>query len=565
MEPRRTIADEKTSESQMIEIGAGPNGLVFAITLAELGKKIPLAIIEKYNVYQRKQLLRVDIRNITSQRILNSLEECIKSGEATQKDEHHIFIPIQIFENRLLAHAKELNIPIIYKQFLTQDQYQSLLKEHEVKEQKALEAKTQQKYIVGLEQILEEFPKCKMIIGADGSRSSVRDMITDKEKIKKVDLRNMIEVKYEVRGKARTMNELEVPLTQPLLDGFLCSELVKYDNTKDRSYVTLTLLVDEKTATDPKLEGVNAKNLLPISTDLPKKLKKAINLWVKARRDKEIVAGSATLNKTTLSIYTSNAYSKEISHIPILLVGDASCGFPFMNGLNLGIQNINHLVKLIADLWNELCKNNEKAFHTLMEEHAKNTQITFEQGTELVTKADNKIKKQKQLVDAMHYSSLVPIAIIQKIQEPEHEIFRANVPIQFEPLLDYINHAKPDKKIIANNLFAALLKANNDFQLVRAALKEAYLANVQLESTRKPDPIESSIGSIMTLFGSRKPTLTVSDSKSNSNDNIPKTIATHGFTHKLHDIIYQLHIRLKEYEEHFPHGKDKSVQMLKTA
>ena len=50
-------------------------------------------------------------------------------------------------------------------------------------------------------------------------------------------------------------------------------------------------------------------------------------------------------------IYTSKKYTKELFNLPILLVGDAACGFPFMNGLNLGLQNSTHLIELIKQFY----------------------------------------------------------------------------------------------------------------------------------------------------------------------------------------------------------------------
>ena len=392
-------------KAEVVMVGAGPIGLVAAIQLAEAGLGITPVLIERHKEYLRTQRLHMDLRLLTSANLRAKLLALVPA-QAQAIDEHHLNVPIQDLENLLLEEAKKLNIQIIYKQFITPAQLAKELAEHKMQEQKELEQAKQTDYVVGLDEVQKLFPDCKIIIGSDGSRSAVRETFEqDEADVKKTDLRNLIELQYTVEGKVKELAWATYVLSQPLLDGFLCSEHIAYDEAKKRSHITLRFIVDKETYNDPTLNGVNAKNLHPLSAKIPERLKRAINIWLNTRGDNNIVMGSSKLNKITLSIYTSRHYAQAVGQKPVILIGDSSCGFPFMKGYNLGVENCGKFVTILSQHWAGLQKGDQAATQQFIDDYALATQATYEKGTHIVAKANNKLARQEKLVSALHYSS----------------------------------------------------------------------------------------------------------------------------------------------------------------
>lgn len=485
--------ESKSTSPDIITIGAGPVGLWNAIKIAEENKNnLKILMIERHTEYKRTQRLKLDTTLITSSVIRKKLFNLIDSGEIDFiDDDKNIDIPIQTLEKCLRDYAKQLPISIIYKRFITESQLQTELLEHKVKDKSALEEKIQQELIVGVDDLLKSYPTCKLIIGADGARSTVRQLLVDEKEqpgLKK-DLRNMIELKYQVEGKASKLSRVSYFLTQPLLEGLLCSEHVKYFPEKKLTDVTLRFIVDDKIYNDPTLKNINAKNLLPLTKNIPKKLADAINVWVHKRSDKNIIIGSPMLNKTKLSIFSSSKYCGEINKTLVLLLGDASCNYPFMNGLNLGLEMGTKLAKLIVSHFDQIAKADLATINEFLTLYTSLTQETFNKGSVLVNRANNKLTSNARKVDAVYYSSFPIKTSMQLYYHSKHSIFDSHLIPDLNYLKNYVQKQETKKSssqyVLSNQLLNHLQQVSYDFDWLKALLCLAYQQNESIKEFEK--------------------------------------------------------------------------------
>jgi 2-polyprenyl-6-methoxyphenol hydroxylase-like FAD-dependent oxidoreductase len=495
----------KASPAEIVFVGAGPIGLATAIKLKEGNKDLPIVMLERHEKYERTQILKLQVDLIKNEEMEKELWELTKINQATaNSDKKCIDIPIQTFEAFLLKHAKKNNISIEFKRFLTTESYEEELKKHNVSSKNDLEKELKEKIIVGSEQILGSYPKCKIIIGADGARSSVRDMISQDEKtsVNNKDLRKLIEIKYSVKGAAYRINPLLYHHTHIYLNGILITEQIKHNKKtvlKGNKLVTeivstevvLRLTVDDETYNDAKLKDVNAKNLLRVTADnIPKKLYHALNIWVHKRLDRNIIPASVKLNKTSLGIYSSKKLHSAKDHCIAVVVGDAACGFPYQNGLNIGLKNAAELAQLICKNYQGLTANDGPIVDSFFKQYDEQVQKTYKEGEQRVTSIDNKIASSTKFAKAMHNVAFSSHGFLRDLLYKEHSLFRSyNL---FDRSFSKYNKSVPapslDKFYLNNQLIRCLQQAGSDFSLIYAILAVAYTKNLSIELEKSKIP-----------------------------------------------------------------------------
>ncbi len=567
----RSSTEHKESSTYDIGIvGAGPVGCILACELIDQAKiaqqDISVVMYERHKQYERTQNLKLDLETIKNEEIKQDIMRLVAAGQAKRiAKTNNIDIPIKTLETCLVEHVKKRKIKIIYKEFITREEYKKLENHSEFKTREAVEKLANKKFVVGVEEL-----NCKMIIGADGSRSTVRQLIVDDKKnpTTKTDLRNMIEVKYQVEGEARTMGAFENFTTQLLLNGFLCLEHIKRQPGELNSQITLRFLVDDETFNDSRLNGVNAKNLLPLTYNIPKKLRDAINKWVNQRGDDTgIVPLSATINKTNLSIYTSKQFSDFDKNLILLLIGDAACGFAFMTGLNLGIDAATILAKMIISHYHLITDGNEKGISDFLNQYNQLLEKTFRKGSDLVNQANNKISKNEKIVKSAYYSTL-PIKSIRDYSLSEsNPIFEASYHVNLLPLIKYINKNARSSDLdfyrLSNNLLNKLTDENlsYDFNSIYSLLHLAYCKNLNLEkrkAERSPHysfwsylgfPIVESAEAIV-----RRTSLELKECKDEKEIDIPLHLPTQKgkkLSEELHRIIRDIYTRTVLFETQY--------------
>ncbi len=427
--------DEKNvnPEIDMLVIGAGPVGLRFVIELLKKAKQskgqhFKIEMIERNKSYTRTQDLTLNFALLENDPHLKSkLLALVKNEQASMDSHGNIHISIQALENCLATYANELGINMTYKRFMTSKQYEKLLLENKVSDRPALEEKLNIGMIVGREEITKCYPKCKIIVGADGAHSSVRQLMSGQEEdasVDKTDLRYLVEIKYLARGKVEKLSKFNYYRSQALLYGFLCSESIKYLKDSNQSQVTIRFLVDEKTYNDIRLNNINAKNLLPLCADLPlpSLLRKVINIWLDLRDD-IVELKSATINKTILSIYSSKTFGTADHMQAFLLLGDAASGFPYMNGLNLGTTQALEAAGIIIEYISAIMSGDLNSMDALLKDYSAMTKAIFDKGFKIVAAKDHEITNNKRIAQSVYVSSVCIKMPEQSIREVDHPIF----------------------------------------------------------------------------------------------------------------------------------------------
>ncbi|CAF3694847.1 unnamed protein product [Adineta steineri] len=288
---------------QIVIIGGGPVGLFTAIQIKILVPQLNLVIYEKHVEYQRKHVLRLNkvatFFGFPSHPLLTNLIDNLPSVVRTS-----------VLESQLLELAKKLGIPIKYENIIN----------------------------------LDKFINAQMIIGADGSHSTVRQLVfNNKMKVQNI-LKYVIEIKYEVYGHGEKLDFIKYQYrTQKQFKYFIQEHI---GSEKDnRTPITIHLLVDQHTYEQMKSATFKQPYYLHTHQHLiPNDLLDTITIWLNVKKeyaDEKRVEHSERITSVALMIYQS----AEVVHYQqdkqqqynTCLVGDAAFGVPFFRSLNNGI------------------------------------------------------------------------------------------------------------------------------------------------------------------------------------------------------------------------------------
>jgi len=514
-QPEHPKPDQKAIEQKadIVIVGAGPVGLDAARKIKEKNPNLSIVMLERYKVYQRSQRVHLKVPLVENQQLIKELWKLTTGQNPVGKkiNNETLELPIQTLEVLFKKYAEKSGVIIDYKHFLTQHQFDEECKHHNVHSQLELEEKTKEQYVIDIDEITKKYPHCKMIIGADGARSVVRELVAKDEKtpVENTDLRTMLELKYQVRGKAHPINPLLYIPAHIEMKTAVCSEHFKYDPKTNTTEITLRFVTDPKLSQDPKLKNVTAKNLLHVRADnIPEELYRIINIWVNMRGDRNILPRSLTLNKTVLSIYSCKQLHNTMNNVLLLLVGDAACGFPYMNGLNIGIANATELSNLIANQYNALAEGKDEVIDKFYKTYAAAVQANFKKGELLVNRADHKIESSLKFTGSLNKVSLIANTPLKNAFFPRQAIWDSNLLVD-SVLPRYVEgkkrHIHSLEYLLSDNLLNLLTVLNkiqfkttinttddietftmfnqhfDHFEYIKAILFLAYKKNLMLE------------------------------------------------------------------------------------
>ena len=337
-------------------IGAGPVGLNTAIQLKSKSPSLHIQMIEKHTTYKRGQHLRLDLNNFENDEVRTKLRDLTHSTDSKLYKSclsENMKISIKTLEARLKEYATELGVVIKHERLMTEEQIAIELKESGLTSVTDLAKKSDNKIIAGKKEFDELYGNCKLVICADGARSTARQMFFGKDEnfVTNYPKQHLVQFTFETPGKQIELSELDDLRTQHCLpDGFYCIEEGKYDAKKDITHFTLRFFVDNVTFSlipDAKLSKPLTKEHF---SKLPENIRKAINIWLNAREkitQETVVENTFSITKIPLDVYTSNTYSKEVNGVQFYLVGDAAFSVPYFRALNAGLQCSNQISDLI--------------------------------------------------------------------------------------------------------------------------------------------------------------------------------------------------------------------------
>ena len=296
-------------DPHVIFVGAGPVGLWTAIQLKLRNRLLNILMLEKYSDYQRKHVLLLNRSSFRGAVREGGFGDVIDSFTSVMRT--------SLLEEKLLSFAEKIGIQILIRK------------------------------VDSVEELMKGFPETKILVGCDGSHSIVRDtLIKNKNPVSvRKDLQFIVDVKYEVYGKAKKMPMVKYGYPTLKLMNHVAVEYVGKEKN-GRTAVTLRLIIDKKTYKN--MDGASFKNPYYPSTHASQiggKLMHSITTWlnVKALHLGEVrVPGSEKVTPLKLSVYRSaefcfNAMIPGIDRpLPTYLVGDAAFGVPFFRALNNG-------------------------------------------------------------------------------------------------------------------------------------------------------------------------------------------------------------------------------------
>ncbi|HSX04566.1 MAG TPA: hypothetical protein VLG76_07555 [Rhabdochlamydiaceae bacterium] len=298
-----------------VVVGAGPVGLWAAIQTKLRNPESEIDVLEKNPVYQRGHVLKLNAKSLADcpkdPRLQAIVAEFIQNKHIRTND----------IEQRLLGFAEEIGIRV----------------------RKNVE-------VVNPENLLRLYPQAKVIIGADGAHSVIREKIFGNEMYAQGDQKYVIEVKYEVYGKGARLNLIKQQYpTWKIMDGFAQEHV---GTEKDgKTPITLRIFIDKEKY--EQMQDANFKHPYTFENEnkIHHRVRERIWTWLNFKAGiahEQRVPGSEKITTTRLGYYASKHVVKRVNNVAFCLVGDAALGVPFFRSLNNGFLEGTKLSKALA-------------------------------------------------------------------------------------------------------------------------------------------------------------------------------------------------------------------------
>ena len=306
---------DNSMSADIVIVGGGPIGLWAAIQIKSLCPDKTVVVREKHAQYQRHG---IHLRLVPSS-FAGCTAESVQPIVQDWKRRH--VIPIAEMEQSLAAIAESVGVQITRNQE------------------------------VDPAQILQEFPHARIVIGADGSHSPMRQhFFADTYRFMRP-LQYLVQVQYKVRlsdasqeGCVRSVAEYK----KQKFAGHLITQTIRScgDQTAE---IAMRIFVD-KTIYD---EMADARFSAPyyFETDLhkvPDRLKQVLIRWWGSHPEQEILQDEARANKITviaLAAYSAKQFVQCVQRpeggesVAVALVGDAAQAYPYFRAINNGLLN----------------------------------------------------------------------------------------------------------------------------------------------------------------------------------------------------------------------------------
>lgn len=313
---------------EVVIVGGGPVGLWTALQIQKRQPKWSIHIYERYEEYKRSHVLRLDHWSM------------LLYGRNNKDEQENIFfneVTGKSLNNVLMQPANSL--------FIRTNDFEAALKKYAITKGINLHIQT----ITSPEHIMEQHPDCKQFIAADGAHSKMRNQLLGEDSIKEKPLQYIVEIKYQVKGKAQKGNVLK---TNKILNNMAFEYVGKEKN--GMSPVTLRFFL--KKSDYENLPNASFKEPLSIDSPiLPTSLKKDIEAYLSMRSNKygeEYCKDSGKLTKLILSLYVAKKFTVKKDKKAWFLVGDAAMGVPYFRALNSGMILGSRLSQILcSDNW----------------------------------------------------------------------------------------------------------------------------------------------------------------------------------------------------------------------
>lgn len=351
--------------SDVLFVGAGPVGLWSAIQTKILNPKLEVCVIDRLSEYARPQTLSIDPASFNQVYSFKKLKKLRPENlETIKKLENFVAefkkpkrIPINVLQKQLEEICLELNIDI--------EKNHAFLKQ-------STHAKTETETTVSetLDDLKKAFPKAKVIVGSDGSRSAIRETVFANEMAHETPMQYTVAFKFYVKGpKVKKMPPLPkihgkigvirtMKPVEAVQHGYIEEHIgrkirIDKDGKADENgeeVVPITVQFFVSKQTHDLIEKNRAGNPLTSREDIPEEIRNLIDRWQEVRRhyNKETYHEAFGVYTIMLSSYASRFFVKREGKITYCLVGDSAFGVPYFRSINNGLACGSKLAQTIV-------------------------------------------------------------------------------------------------------------------------------------------------------------------------------------------------------------------------
>lgn len=305
------------SKAEVVVVGAGPVGLWTSIVMKALDKDLNIVVLDQYPDYKRDNPLsleRSSFSNLPKNERVRALVDKIFTDKNGRKVSQ-VHVNTNTIEELFLQTAQELGIHV---------------------------NRGPENKITSLDS-LNRFSNAKVILGADGSKSQMRQLLFG-ELASNNDLQYIAQVKYTTQPPKPQRTQMMQKVASSKLGGGHVTEVPK--NPKDGEKTgTMNLLLTITKETFEKIQDATFKDPKQLGT-CPQKLRERARYWISARNDQDkATQDNVQVSSIKLNSYKSREFVKLEAGKAYGLVGDAAFGVPYFRSLNNGIRCGTHFAQ----------------------------------------------------------------------------------------------------------------------------------------------------------------------------------------------------------------------------
>lgn len=340
-------------------IGAGPVGITTACTLKAISPDIQVTVLDKRPNPSRDHGLNIakdsvgkimDVMN----RFCENISDKVSDLKNTFTSWAGSFIRTNEIENSLKEKAEKLGVTVLkvkeFEKYITPQNFESLLTSNEA-------AKTHAE-----QQLRDVLRKSDVIVGADGSHSTVAQAVMGNKLSEDKTLQYIVELKFKTDGKQKPRNPSEATKHYSEAGVFDIESMAKKPSDHLKP-TTLHIFTDKdtydylvkKNGNGDIVKGIHGSpyDLAELEVEAEKTLVShpGVNKLYRAMRlhlENLEVAEGAKISLIPMRLYQRAESYKEFHGKKVLLVGDANSGMVLERGFNKGLIEGAYCAEAIA-------------------------------------------------------------------------------------------------------------------------------------------------------------------------------------------------------------------------
>lgn len=321
-----------TTNIDVVIVGGGPIGLAHAWGIKKLNPHLNVLVFEKYQEYQRKHTLIMQPAKLKKLMRATGTEQDPALSRLYRQLKRKPHITTSALEEIFKQLAIDNGVHIIVEQVQDASIH---------------------------EQIFTRCKNARLIIGADGTHSTVNRALFPTDNQVKHEFDYVLQLRYEINGEAQAEALNPIDFYQHLArHGLVASEFIgRFENGK--TPVTMQMMISKQAFLN--LQNATSKNpIKPFAIDqlsmpeLPQNISAFINEYL-TYKIQACHLNRETIDQDSIRISVNEApatHAKQVINtahpIPVILVGDAGLGLSYFKGLNAGLESTARFLSQLA-------------------------------------------------------------------------------------------------------------------------------------------------------------------------------------------------------------------------